>query len=183
MVYHEPVDQILQGFYCQSSGFDKKFTIEAFVQPLYVPVDNLVLSLGKRLGGGSKRWDPSAGEEVIANGILGEIHSTGLPVLDLGSDPATLIQNIGYFVDQPESATVLETVAYSHIVINQAQVATPKLRELVARLAPKDAGSGWIHEMRQRAELLVEQLREDPEQARATLELWRERTCRSVGVC
>ena len=71
LLYCEGIRCLLRGCVVESSSFDSnRFTVEAFVQPLYVPQESVVLTFGKRLGGGSgRRWsfDPSAETAIMAD--------------------------------------------------------------------------------------------------------------------
>jgi hypothetical protein len=52
LIYEEPVGDIMKGIDADTSSFtaDRLF-VTAFVMPLYVPGENIVLSISRRLGG------------------------------------------------------------------------------------------------------------------------------------
>lgn len=49
-------DNILHGVSTDSSAFSKDFFVWVFVQPLFVPHDNIAFDFGERVGGGSRLW-------------------------------------------------------------------------------------------------------------------------------
>lgn len=58
LIYNGEVSHLLQGFRFESSAFDKDlFTIQVFVQPLFIPVTYLTFGYGNRLGFLSKGKD------------------------------------------------------------------------------------------------------------------------------
>lgn len=68
-VFAAPVKHILCGILFDSSAFSKRaFYMHAFVQPLYVPAEQLVLTFGRRLPGNWEYSDP-------------EVHQLGAEVL------------------------------------------------------------------------------------------------------
>jgi hypothetical protein len=68
-----PMGRILRGLCMEDSSDAGKIYLWAFVQPLFVPSTTVVLSLGERLGGGSRTWGvadaPTAAAAAVNEGL------------------------------------------------------------------------------------------------------------------
>ena len=53
LIFQHPIVHTLKGVYFDESIAHRRFYAEAFIQPLYLPAQAIVLSLGWRLGGGA----------------------------------------------------------------------------------------------------------------------------------
>ena len=121
LLHVAPVCDILRGYYFESSGFDANLVwVEAFVQPLYVPSDCLVLSRGGRLGclrgEPEEKWDTREVLPAVAFGQMADrIVVEGEQTLGGLDAPAALLR---WLLAPPQAGfddrATLEAVAYTH---------------------------------------------------------------------
>src|SRR5262249_18309647 len=116
LLFVDPPRWVLRAFSFDPSAFSNRmFYLEVFVQPLYIPRSHLVYSLGRRLSHG---WDmPPDRETEFMNEILVYIKHEGVPFLDAMHDPAALAEKAQLISSNPNDVNVLETMAYSYILI------------------------------------------------------------------
>ena len=57
MMYGVPISHVLKGVVLDRSISPSDYYAHVFLQPLYVPSEHVVLSLGWRLGGGVRSWN------------------------------------------------------------------------------------------------------------------------------
>lgn len=188
LLYAEPVEQLLRGFAFESSGFDATaFYVWVFVHPLYVPAPDIVLTFGERLGGGAKRWRPTARQEgQVMGDILREIRGKGLPFLDQIRTPSDLAGLAARESRRaPDNPHVLEVEACSLVLAGQypeARTVLEQIEQLAQDLLKANPRAVWLEEVGKRAKLLRESLARSPDEAIALLEQWRLGTLAKLGV-
>jgi hypothetical protein len=97
LLYQQDLEHILRGFWFESSAFDRdSFTVEVFVQPLYIPVSHLSFTFGHRLGSLGKGYDiwwkyDEETEALMMQEILSFMMSAGIPFLEERSSIEKLI--------------------------------------------------------------------------------------------
>lgn len=174
LLYHTPLEWLLKGFYFESSAFNKSFTVECFIQPLYIPKDSFVFNIGCRLGTNVGRWfEP---DELQTPSRLKElwdlIERQGLLFHAPVETPADLVT-----VLQADTRTAnpqhQEAVAYSLCLDSNAtdhdvRVALSGLKDM---LQP-DLKTRWIRAMHDRATQLLIAFDKSPETARRILASW-----------
>jgi hypothetical protein len=64
LIYLTPVRHTLRGALLERSSDPRAFYANAFLQPLFLLVSHIVLSLGWRTGGGSHTWNVDAEAEL-----------------------------------------------------------------------------------------------------------------------
>ena len=174
LLYRSPIQLLLKGFYFESSDFDQSFTVECFLQPLYVPKEHFVLSIGRRLGGKTGRWFQPH-ELQTSNGLneLREVlENQGLPFHALVETPADLVTMLQADIvhGNPQRQ---EAIAYSmcfdpRIEADEVRAALIELQDM---LQP-DLQTPWVRAMDGRATQLLAAFDDNPETARRLLTSW-----------
>jgi hypothetical protein len=176
LIYRVPVGEILLGFLFDRSAFSaESFQPQAFVQPLYIPSEHLVLNLGERFGG---VWKFQAGgEQTLAQRLLHAIHDTGLPFIAKLSSPSQLVQIIRK--ERPwldRSDYLQQVVAYSLILLGKNDEALESLDKLAETVNPINDVRPWVKKIHTDVGVLKQAMMRDPEDARRMLRRWTEET-------
>jgi len=173
LLYHENIQELLRGVYLDSSGFSVgQFTIEPFIQPLYVPNDSIVLTCGER----------------IRDEILGTWFSVSDPRI-LVSLPF-LVRRAKGMLDQIktphdfycnrelsglDNIRTLETYAYTSCYLKYPQ-AISDLDRLISQGKADDRSIAWVAKLVADAENLRETYANNPEAAAELFRAWRDQT-------
>ncbi|RMG20440.1 MAG: hypothetical protein D6732_28670 [Methanobacteriota archaeon] len=164
-----PINYLLRAFLFESSQFDpNNFTIEVFVQPLYIPQDFISFNIGSRLGSmaddGHDWWDYTPKNEVlIMNEILSLIKKYGVPFLQRIQTPLDLVEEIKREFpenDYPDSYYI-EIIAFSLILSEKFEAALQELNRLIYILKEFPELEEWQFERMKRAERLRDMLKEN----------------------
>jgi hypothetical protein len=185
LVYRRPIGDLLCGCHFESSGFGRdRFVLHAFVQPLYVPAQTVVLSFGRRLGERGERWF-DLGEQPEAE-VMGEVlRLIQMEVVQLCArfrGPFDFADHGAELASNPRDPYFLEAVAYSHALAGGYDRASAEIARLLAGLQSKDELLPWEREMIRRNQQLDARLRDCPEGAVADLRGWRDETLRAIGL-
>jgi hypothetical protein len=182
LLYRLGNEWIVQGIFFESSAFDKqRLAVHAFVQPLYVPADSLVLTLGRRLPSSNGQWwDMAIGGQIRGDEILQSIRQQGLDLLEMGRSPDQLLRNLGKFLTDLNSEYALEVSGLSRLLIGDDEGSRQDLRRLRGQLARINDQVGWIQDLRRRAEQIEMETQTDPAVARIRLASWRDETLRNL---
>lgn len=184
LLVYTPVDFLLRGYCFEgSNSTHDQFTVSAFVQPLYVPSDRIVLSYGKRLGiivGKPEKWweiDPRNASNVMQD-VLNVIQMQAEPILKLFTTPQSFIDNLSKLHDNEKDLYRNEAIAYSFVLerdLLQARKAfirlMPGLDQMIAKGVP------WVRALQDRAQLILRHVElGDVEAAIAQLKEWKKFT-------
>lgn len=193
MLYHQDLQYLLRGFSFESSAFSQNtFTINVFVQPLYIPRTYLSFGFGERLGLLSKGQDiwweyTEAQEEKIMQEILSIIIRNGKPYLDKR-------ESLKDFVSQyhksdkgtKENKHNKEAICYTHALLGDFQGAKNQLESFVHQISheiQKYPDESWMTEIQNRAQLILDHLiNQKYENVVQLLNVWREYTLSSLGI-
>ena len=173
---------MLLGCHVEDSGFSNgAFTVHAFVQPLYVPAETVVLSFGRRLGLGQERWWDldSQPEADAAADALELIRLQALPLFERLSTPADFARRAAE-LGPAENEHRLEATAYSQILAGDHPAADGLLARLVTKVRRSMSDIPWAVEMAARAQSLRGDLQTDPAAAVTRLQAWRADTLRRL---
>lgn len=115
LLIDEPASLLLRGFLFESSGLTAQaFYVRAFVQPLYVPRNHVVLTHSIRLGGGSHFWEVDQQSEAeVMSDVLLRIRSDGLSFLDARREPIAFAATAARRQDSWGDPALLEAIIYS----------------------------------------------------------------------
>lgn len=191
LLYHRDIQYLLRGFYFESSAFSStSFTIEVFVQPLYIPDDTIILTFGNRLGNIAKQrdiwWDyHESREDEISSEVLSLMMNSGIPYLE---ERRTLEKFTNHYKNLNPNANkhMIEAICYALILINDYQKAKKQLVSLERVLAQdilKYPGISWIKDIQIRVQLILGYLKNrDYEGAKQQLNEWRDSTLLNLGL-
>jgi hypothetical protein len=168
-----PMGRILRGITLETSGWTPSGVyVWTFVQPLYVPFPAIVLSLGNRLGGGTKTWSLDEVEELIE-----VIRDDAEPFYGPISTPEAMAD--WDYLEGRLQPYPIQAKAYSLIACGRPHEAIELLTELaVAR--PNDYD--WETEIREQAATMADLAANDLDQAHAQLKTWENETIAALGV-
>lgn len=185
LVYRRPIGDLLCGCHFESSGFGRdRFVLHAFVQPLYVPAQSIVLSFGRRLGKGGERWF-DLGEEpeaAVMAGVLRLMEREVVPLCARFREAADFARHGAELAANRRDPHLLEAVAYSHALAGDHARAREGIARLLADMQGGGAPQPWQQEMIRRNQQLEARLRDGPEEAAADLRRWRDETLRAIGL-
>lgn len=112
ILFKEPLDDMLIGFCFEKSGFDKDiFYVNAFVQPLYIENENIILTFGWRI---RKQWKLKNNDNLdkdlqeLSTLMLEELNS----FLNIVDTPSKFYE---YYHDKCVNIRMIEAVVYSAI--------------------------------------------------------------------
>ncbi len=176
MLYVTPVGMMLRGFHFQLSQLDhRSFTVEMFVEPLYVPLSYVSFACRVRLGQqrGSEpkwwSWDPAHPEqaEAVFAEVLAHIQREGLPLLERFREPRDLLHHAKRVFGK--EALDDEWMAYT-LVMAGAYRKAQKILLRFYQLESQILEMGWASDSLLLARRVLEALREAPEEAVRLLE-------------
>jgi hypothetical protein len=140
LIYHNNLDYFLKGLFFQSSAFSStSFTIEVFVQPLFIPADNYYFLIGDRLGAlhdhRDKWWDYSKDdEEAIAIDIIHRIQKDAIPFLNHFNKPEEFISSYRWKVSPKSDSYLFEIYLYALVLSGKYQEALKKIPPFMKEL-------------------------------------------------
>lgn len=191
LLYDQDIDYFLSGFCFESSAFSKNsFTIDVFVQPLFIPKTYLSFNFGNRIGFLFKKrdywWEYDENDEKQ---IMAEIHLAitkfGIPFLEKRNSLKGFIHNYKNFGAKVNPHTV-EGIAYAYVLVEDYAKAKKHLSSLVKLLvdvADYYRSSSWLTEMQERVSLMLGHLENHNYQmAKDQLGQWRDFTLTSLGL-
>jgi hypothetical protein len=186
MAYDPDLSSLLRGYYFDISGFDKsRFTVHAFVQPLYVLFPSIALSYGGRLGtlrGNQERWWSLAKQDegTVMSEVCALVEAEGEPFLSRVRDPKALIE----YVSLRSELTIedRQTLAYSLAWLGDRQPAIATLRALISAIEATIQKPPWMKAMLTEALTLLAAVEADSGQAHALLHSWRNETVKNIGI-
>jgi len=167
-----PRGRLLRGIYLEDTSDPHRVYVWAFVQPLFVPSTTVVLSLGRRLGNGSRTWAVDDADAAAA-----AARDEGMPFFE-PVDSAQALWSLG-FLDGRSDEYSREVRAYSLVASGQLYEGAQALRELARSLA---GGTAWMIEMRKRAEQLATLAETNPTAADALLATWESETVSALRI-
>jgi len=188
LLYRMPVKDILGAFCFERSGWDKQScAISVFVQPLYVPHEQIHFGFGMRLGFKTDKWWTLVGTDcpAVASDILLHIKKQGLPFLDLGSTPISFVNHIGRVLssfNRMDDNQVQRALAYSYLWIgNYGKSLETMDRMLANNRGPKRDDRDWAQELVKEVACMREETAKNPNGASEQLRQWRLQTLRAIG--
>lgn len=163
LVYHQNLYDILRGFYFESSAFSgNTFTIEVFVQPLYVPNESVIFTFGDRLGFITKQKDiwwnfDESREYEISQEILSMMIGSGLPFLEERESVKKFLQCYQN-IDVNANKHRVEAIGYSYIMNNEYAKATnllSSLNDILSQDIQKHPEITWMKNLQCRVQMIL----------------------------
>lgn len=176
LLFIAPIRHLLKGVFFNPSADKHSFYVQVFVQPMYVPSEQIVFNFGFRLGGNAYAWDGTA--PSLAHDLMQAIIKQAVPFLDPIHTPGEMLaaaKRIPLLGDP----MVREAIAYAWARIGDAENGIPALNELIPMLVGRYE---WQKRLQARAELLKSMLLTDPGQAQRQLDIWEIETVRNLGL-
>lgn len=185
LLYSIESEYLLQGICFESSSFSStSFSIEVFIQPLYLPSDNIYFNFGKRLGflgkGYDYWWEYLEEDE---SEIMAEIKSI---VMDKGLLYFSQCKNIYGFVDfnrnlsTDSNPTNVEALCYSLIMLNEFDEALSRMYPFINMLdqvIAEHPNITWSKTIHSRLQTMIDYLeRKEFPMAISQLDMWKEYT-------
>jgi hypothetical protein len=167
-----PDEHVLRGFLVEDSSDPTAGYVWVFVQPFFVPASTVVLSLGKRLNGGTRFSEGDAG--TVAQAAVSE----GLPFLASVDDTPRTIADWAHLSGSTNHYAV-QSRAYALILLDQAPEAAELLRALEGRL---DSTIRWQRDVRERVREMATLASTDRAAALARLAQWERETREVLGL-
>jgi hypothetical protein len=171
-----PCASVLRGFSFESSSWSKsRVYITAFVQPLYIRSDHVVLSYGKRLG---RSWELDERTPMVTLDELGRSLATdGTDFLQRRETPTLLAESYRWKAALRRDPHVRQLVAFSFVKAKQFAPALRLLKRL--RLMEPEAPA-WERAIASDSEMLLTALESGPDEADLLLTEWEGFTRRSL---
>jgi hypothetical protein len=196
LVYKIHQELILCGFLLDLSGLEKgAFYLTAFVQPLYVPCDYIVLSYGKRLEekekganrGVTRRKISQENQTIITEGVLQSIRLEGLAFLErintirkfaevAEGKPGTLQNPFGWHDSNPN---LIEVRAYSWVLLGDEGFSKRDLLYLTQKFS---ANRDWEKKLQERAARVSQLMELSKDNAQSLLREWAKQSTASLGL-
>ena len=174
-----PVDHNLRGFHFDPSGFSaKRFYVNMFFMPLYVPARHLHFTFGHRVG---HMWDA---EEKHLDGNLTSAMQKDVPFLLRLRTPMDVADALRPLTTRDPATGYInphcyEALAYSLVRAEKTGAALKVIGKILNSANPTVE---WETEIRSRARLISELLRQNLELALKQLSAWELETIRSLGL-
>jgi hypothetical protein len=163
MLIATPIERILRGIFIENSSDPQRVYLWAFVQPLFSPSTNVVLSLGQRLGGGSRTWSVADAERAAAELVDEAVQFFG-PI----SSAAALA--CWKLLEARRDEYGREARAYALVAAGRYEEGSQELHALAASLPA--VGPTWMAAMKKRAEDLARRAESDGDAAQQLLREW-----------
>lgn len=165
-------DGVLRGFYAEPSRNKARSYVWAFCQPLYVPTEHVVLTVGRRLGGGSRLFsiDDLGGRDFDTL-----VRGSTTFLRDHGS-PAGLLKHLN--LDRPEDVRAIEVEGLSLAWCERDEDAL----RCLGRVDDLSATYEWERDVAERLARFRQLLKADPEGARHQLNAWHDATAASLRI-
>lgn len=144
VLYMKPLEELLVGFYFEKSGFNKdSLYIWSFVQPLYVPNENIILTFGKRLR--EKEWaiknNPNLNSDLnLIRQLIEEEISSFITAVD------TPIKFFKYYEDKCINLKMIESLVYTSLYIKHKD-SQLILNKFIDHLKHQDLTINWVNEL------------------------------------
>lgn len=173
--YLTPIGDTLKGFYFESSAFSPKhFYVTAFFLPLSVPVSQIHLTFGRRVGA-NERWDSD--QTGVEAALLDAMQRELSFLLELNS-PSKLLNALEVFA-RGGNPHCSEAFAYALIEAGQISRSIEVLRYIMTTI---DRTVPWQQEILDRVIMIGGLLPTAVEEAKHRLIKWRLESVRALGL-
>ena len=163
----QPIDHILRAIFFDTSIDPRKFYVQVFIQPLFIPASHLCFNVGFRIGG---MWDIDA-PNMISELVVALKHEA-LPFLRC-KNVAEVIHNLA----KNKDPYTQQTMAYLAVYEKNSR-ATGELDKLISLL---DSKIDWQKRMIDQASFLKVNLSEKPDKVRHQLDVWEKETRKNLN--
>jgi hypothetical protein len=171
LLFVSPLGHTIRGILLSRCGDPRRFYVEVFLQPLFIPAEHLVLNCGWRLGGGAHTWD--ADSPTLTHDLSSELLRHAVPFLKAVESPrdvAVAARATGKTAD----AVVLQFIAYAFARAGNVAESLQAFDQLLSLLAP-DARP-YVREWFRQEQELKALLAAAPDEAQRRLLAWERQT-------
>jgi hypothetical protein len=144
--------------------------VQVFVQPLFIPAEEIHFDFGWRIGGGS--WDADRPNLVRELGIA--IKTVAVPFLTKINTPMEVAE-AARSLRKPGNPNIQRAIAYSFARAGETRKAIAALDDFLRRM-PSKINTDWLLEDARRAEILRDELKTNPAAAQRRLLAWESQT-------
>jgi hypothetical protein len=170
LIYQMPVGEVLRAFLFDSSSHDPQtFNPTAFVQPLYVPADHIVMNLGERLPGVWKLRELD--DLTLGKRLVETMKQHGVPLFDALGTPKKIADHCEEYA-QSKDYYRKQACAYSLVLVGETQKALIFLDELLTMLTDIGGFQKWALSVYDQVASLRDLLVQDPSEAGRCLARW-----------
>jgi hypothetical protein len=164
-MYRVPFNRVVFGVVGESSSFDQGTYVWRWTQPLFIPIDFVVLSYSTRIGGGANK---------ISVENTQELQDTVREAMVPSGTEEQVLARFAEMADISERNLLkLEVSAYSELILGDVDAARAKLEPVAVAVAT----SSWSHEFIDRANLMLGLLADSGRDAAvAQLDRWVDET-------
>lgn len=171
-----PIDHTLRAICFDESIKAKRFYVQVFFQPLFVPKAVIAFNLGWRLGGGSHTWDADA--PTLIDELGDSLRRDALPFLSRVRSPLD-VAKVGESLRRSGDVRVREAIAYAYARAGERKKAILALDKFVKSV---DVLFPWQQEMVDDARALRSVVESDPDEARKQLQEREVGTAKRIGL-
>ena len=174
LIFMHPIRDTLLGIFFDRSASPRAFYVQLFAQPLFIPKEHIVFTLGWRIGGGS--WDADAPELLakLGDALKGE----AVPFLSKIKSPSD-VAKVAIELNEPGDLNLRRVIAYSLARSGETEKAIHAFKGFLQTM-PAEIKADWLKEDAQRAELLLKELQTDPEATQRRLQAWEKETLKNL---
>ncbi len=168
---------LLRALALESSDFSPtKFSLTAFVLPLYVPTRYLYFTFGDRLGrmsGEGEKWWDALDPEWELDVVL-HVRREAMPFFDRVGDPSALFAYIDSELEMQAQSDprIAEVSAYSLLLSKRWEEAQSEIANAKA-VAAKWSHEMWAREVAERLNSVIRDISADRDQVIAKFREWR----------
>jgi hypothetical protein len=185
LLVNRKIGSLLKGIFVDSSRDPKRFYVQVFVQPLYVPANTLVFNLGWRLGG--RAWVKDA--QSVSDDIAAAVRVEALPFLSAIETPLDLAMSVirtpylaatspqGQASSRANDPVCMRMRLYSLIYAGKLYDAAVEFDKLKRALTLQFE---WENIMLEEASSILQLSTRHPDQALAKFKQWTLETARSL---
>lgn len=186
LLFKSPLRYLLRGFCFQPSSFDKfRFSVQLFVQPLFVSSDHIYFSIGNRLGELSRnqeRWWSVAeeSENTVMEDVFSLIMSEGPLVFDRFSSLRDVCERVVAHNPNKHDLYAPEMAAYAAVLLDDCKAANEMFDCAEKRIAMGDDRRDWVLQLIDRIRTMRKTYDRSPQEAKSLLHHWRDETAANL---
>ena len=174
ILFIDPINHTLRGVWLDHSMDPRSFYVELFVQPLFIPAEEIHFGFGWRIGGVS--WNADTPNLVRELGIA--IKTEAVPFLTKINTPMDVAE-AAIALRKPGDPNIQRAIAYSFARAGETRKAIAALDDFL-RGMPAKITMDWLLEDARRAEILRDELKTNPAAAQRRLLAWESQTKKNL---
>ena len=179
LIFATPLTYYIRGYFFDPSGWGRSdFYVNVFVQPLFVPKDGIVLSVGERLGAG---WTiPESNEAAVMEDIAKHMLRDGRRLLDKFKTLRDIADRVVAHHKNKHDLYVPEMAAYAAILLDDSKTAAKMFDCAERRFHMDDDRRDWVVALMDRIRMMRRTFEENSSEAKSILHRWRDETAANL---